>query len=145
VTLLAVIAILLVLFIRSRRGKRKPEAENQLLYDLLAADLLSADCLLEDSLSKYAPRVLENGSERVIELYTTLQHERQNLRAGTASFRELVEAVRRDPHGPEAAQMPSCAVKVADLKKAVESTAIALTEQCRWELRRDRSAGNRRL
>lgn len=145
VVMLAIIVVLLVLFIRLRRGNRKPEAEVQLLHDLLAADLLSEDGSSEESLGEFTPRILENGSERVIDLFMTLQHERQNLRDGAASFHELVEAVRRDPRGPEAAQMPSCAIKVADLKKATEAAAAALTERCRWELRHKRITGNRRL
>lgn len=140
VAMLALIAVLVALLIRLRRGKPKKETDSQLLQALLASNLLSGEGSSEKSLSELEPQIQENCPERVVELFMTFRLECRKFRDGSASLYELAEAVRRNPFGPEAAQMPSCAVKVVELKKGMEAAAMALTEECRRELRQDRVA-----
>lgn len=140
VVMLALIAVLVVLLIRLRRGKPENETGSHLLQELLASDLLSEEGPSEKWLSELEPQIKENCPERVVELFMTFRRECRKFRDGSASLYELAEAVRRDPFGPEAAQMPSCAVKVVELKKGMEAAAMALAAQCRRELRQDRGA-----
>lgn len=140
VILIALIVVLLVTLIRPQRRKRKPGAESHVLHDLLAAELLSGHGLSEEALGEIEPRVRENCSERVIELFMAFERECRGFHDGCASLYELAEAVRCDPYGPEAAQMPACAVKVAERKKGMDAAAMALAERCRWELRQERTA-----